>query len=254
MTFSADWLSLREPFDHRARSEALAQAFTAVLPPAPRLLELGGGTGSGVRWLRPLLPDAHFWLLDHDPTLLQRVDPTLATPLLADVGDLAAWPEVDGVTLQALLDLVDLGWLTALADTVATRQIPVLAALSVDGRVGWNPSHPDDAAVQSAFRVHQLGDRGFGESVGIHAAAIFADLLRVRGFEAHMAPADWQIGPADPSMLDAMVTSTATAAAEVAPVGVDVEAWAASRRAAIADGTLSLRVGHLDVLGHPTRS
>lgn len=258
MSFPVPWLRLREPFDHRARSEALGRDFVAALPDTAgpwHLLELAGGLGSGVRWLRGLLSrPARFTLIDHDEALLAHVDPGLATPLRADVRDPGAWPDrVDGVQLQALLDLVDLGFLVELADAVSARRVPVLAGLTVDGRVAFAPAHPDDAAVHAAFRVHQLGDRGFGDSVGPHAAAIFADLLRVRGFTVTEAVADWVVDPGSAVMLRAMVEGTAQAAGEVGPRGVDVGAWAEARLSAIREGRLSLRVGHRDVLGRPGR-
>ncbi|MEM6930721.1 MAG: class I SAM-dependent methyltransferase, partial [Myxococcota bacterium] len=153
MSFSADWLTLREPFDHRARSAALAEGLAASLDAVPvpwRILELGAGTGSGARWLTDRLgAPLSVWALDHDRALLERVPADLATPLHADVRDFGAWPDpLHAVTLQALLDLVDLGFLQQLADALATRRLPVLAALTVDGRVAWDPVHPDDEAVQ----------------------------------------------------------------------------------------------------------
>jgi len=254
MSFSPDWLALREPFDHAARAASLATGLRSALDPGAaewHLLELGGGTGSGVRWLAPRLGrPARFTVLDHDPELLQRVDPALATTRVADVRDLDAWPDrVDAVTLQALLDLVDLDFLVGLADAVTDRGIPLLAALTVDGRVRWSPPHPDDEAVQAAFRVHQLGDRGFGGSVGPFAAPILADLLRCRGYEVELVRADWHIPASATAMLAAMVDGAAQAAGEVGTRGVDVAAWAAWRHARLGP----LTVGHLDLLGRPAR-
>ncbi|MEN0061695.1 MAG: hypothetical protein AAGA48_06060 [Myxococcota bacterium] len=255
MSFSTDWLRMREPFDHRARADLASEFEASLLGAAPwRLLELGGGTGSGIRWLNPRMADAVEWsLLDHDSNLLMEVEG--AHIIQGDVRDVTAWPDrLDGIQVQALLDLTDLDFLVKLADEVAARSIPILAALSVDGRVRWLPKHPDDEAIQAAFRVHQLGDRGFGTSVGPYAAPIFADLLRVRGFEVSVQPADWVIGPQDREMLEAMVESTAQAAQQIDPRGVDAALWARDRLDDIALGRLTLRVGHLDVLGCPERT
>ena len=257
MSFSSSWLALREPHDHAARSVVLAERLAAWVrghharhvPAGPlQLVELAGGTGSGIRWLGPRLPHPQQWqLVDHDPSLLRAVPPDLATPIQHDLRELGTLSlEAHAVSLQALLDLVGLGDLVALADWVSARHAPILAALTVDGRVAWEPADLDDARVQAAFRLHQLGDRGFGASVGIHAAPIFADLLRVRGYTVELAEADWVIGPEHPSMLRAMVDGTAAASdPAVAP------AWAERRRAQIAQGQLALRVGHLDLLALP---
>ena len=52
------WLALRQPADIAARSEALTQAIVARLPrDRPlRILDLGSGTGSNVRYLSSRLP------------------------------------------------------------------------------------------------------------------------------------------------------------------------------------------------------
>ena len=71
--FDERWLALREPCDHAARSGALAARFVEAVGPSPRLVDLGAGTGSNLRYLAPRLPTAQRWLLvDHDPALLRQ--------------------------------------------------------------------------------------------------------------------------------------------------------------------------------------
>ena len=83
--FSADWLALREPADHAARSVDLTRAVLDALPrDRPlRVLDLAAGTGSNLRYLSGAVPErsgrgrARQWLLvDHDPALLARVPKT----------------------------------------------------------------------------------------------------------------------------------------------------------------------------------
>ena len=83
--FSADWLSLREPVDHRSRNQALqaevidylAQIKT-VYPGSLHLTDLGSGTGSNLRALAPHLDALQYWtLVDHDPLLLRAARNTL---------------------------------------------------------------------------------------------------------------------------------------------------------------------------------
>lgn len=77
--FSAEWLSLREPVDHRSRNQALqAQVINylaqikTVYPGSVHLTDLGSGTGSNLRALAPHLNTLQYWtLVDHDPMLLQ---------------------------------------------------------------------------------------------------------------------------------------------------------------------------------------
>jgi SAM-dependent methyltransferase len=69
--FDADWLALREPFDHAARSLHLARRFAERLPARPRLMDLGAGTGSMFRYLAPIIGRGQDWtLVDADAALL----------------------------------------------------------------------------------------------------------------------------------------------------------------------------------------
>jgi SAM-dependent methyltransferase len=69
--FDADWLALREPFDHAARSLRLARRLAERLPARPRLMDLGAGTGSMFRFLAPIIGRGQNWtLVDADAALL----------------------------------------------------------------------------------------------------------------------------------------------------------------------------------------
>ncbi|MGH6901583.1 MAG: SAM-dependent methyltransferase, partial [Geminicoccaceae bacterium] len=69
--FDAAWLALREPCDNAARSAALAGRFAAALGAEPRLVDLGCGAGSNLRYLAPRIRGPQRWrCVDHDPVLL----------------------------------------------------------------------------------------------------------------------------------------------------------------------------------------
>jgi len=85
--FSADWLHLREPFDHAARATV-----TAALDLSGRLarwrkrspgeslavIDLACGHGANLRVLAPSLGGTQHWrLVDHDPALLDAVPDAL---------------------------------------------------------------------------------------------------------------------------------------------------------------------------------
>ncbi|MEO0363163.1 MAG: class I SAM-dependent methyltransferase, partial [Pseudomonadota bacterium] len=67
--FSAEWLTLREAADDRARDAALRDAVAARFDGA-LVADLGGGSGATLRVLGPLMPKARWRILDHDPALL----------------------------------------------------------------------------------------------------------------------------------------------------------------------------------------
>jgi hypothetical protein len=266
-SFSADWLRLREPFDHAARSAPLARRLARLLPDAPRLMELATGLGSGARFLSTHLnTPAHWLLVDHDPQLLSAAQATMdawstARPaqaprsLSVQALDLrAGLPDApcDAVVTQALLDLVSEAWLDDLVAWLRARRVPFLGALSVDGRVHWHEPHPLDAGVQAAFRAHQHLDRGFGASPGVRAASMLADKLRACGFEVVSDTADWHVPPDATDMLTFMVDGTAEAARVTHAVPEAVDAWHAQRLDDVRHQRVSLTVGHLDLLAWPT--
>ena len=262
--FSVEWLRMREPYDHGARSKALAIRFAESLIPGPsRVLELASGLGSGARFLSQFLPETTEWtLVDHDARLLAatRLEMGRSVPglrcstLQHDLHALEDLPfDAHGVSTQALLDLVSEDWLERFADWLAARRVPLLAALSVNGRVEWTPPMASDEKVSAAFRHHQTWDRGFGHSVGVESAERLAGMLSDRGFEVERSETVWHIPAEDNAMVRAMVEGTAHAAEDAAAgIGVAPELiaeWRETRRSQI--GTLSLQVGHFDLLAIP---
>ena len=77
--FSADWLTLREPYDLNARNPTVIDAVAAALEPlsSVQIVDLACGTGSTIRALSPLLPARQNWkLIDNDLGLLARAAAT----------------------------------------------------------------------------------------------------------------------------------------------------------------------------------
>ena len=72
-TFSADWLSLREPCDAAARSRVLARSFLDALPRNALIADLGCGRGANACYLAAQgRRDLRWLLVDADADLLSR--------------------------------------------------------------------------------------------------------------------------------------------------------------------------------------
>lgn len=281
--FSSDWLSRREPFDARARSAALADRLSASLPARPRLLELGAGAGSLFRWLAPRIGRAQAWtLVDADEALLadgfERTAewaiargwkvtspsgalvvhaPGGAWRIEARVVDFGGSPDAlpraghDAVVCSALMDLVSPAWARAFA---ARLTVPFLACLNVDGRDRFIPPRPGDTLIARGFARHMRRDKGFGPAIGQASPAMLARVFDEAGFDVATAPSDWLIPRMATGMLAEMIEGHAAAAAEALPASfARIEAWRAARLSAVAAGTLSLVIGHRDLLAIPKK-
>ncbi|WP_332118299.1 class I SAM-dependent methyltransferase [Azorhizobium caulinodans] len=275
--FSADWLALREPADHRARNGDLAAALSARFGQTTplRVTDIGAGTGSNLRATAPLLGrEQHWTLVDYDPALLAEARRQLRAwaddASEADDGlrltkdgralhvrfreaDLARAPEVIGaqtphlVTASAFFDLVSADWIPRFADVVAQTGADFFTVLTCDGADDWQPPHPDDAAIAAGFHADQARDKGFGPAAGNDATALLAEAFGRLGYQARSAPSPWLLdgtSPADAALIAALAAGTAGAAAESGTVSPDgADAWAQARL-----GARSCRIGHLDLL------
>ncbi|MBV8848590.1 MAG: class I SAM-dependent methyltransferase [Methylobacteriaceae bacterium] len=267
MSFSAEWLALREKYDARARNSSVLDTLIAFLADkhALRVVDLACGTGSTLRAVASKITVSQHWqLVDNNLSLLARASemkPPLGvtfstTPI--DIGyDLEAALDgpVDLVTTSALLDLVSEPWLERLVTEIGARQIPFYAALSYDGRAEMSPPHARDAAILEAVNLHQRGDKGFGPALGSTAAKTAIVGFDSLGYSVVNGTADWVFDRADREIQREVFSGWANAMREVGDMPLaDIVEWLTFRRDEIAAGRSSLRVGHVDFFARPTGS
>lgn len=274
--FSAEWLALREPFDHRARNAQLREAVTAHFAQRDQIaiVDLACGAGSNLRGLAPYLPLRQTWrLVDHDPCLLAAAKDALiawadalecSDPLILLKGDrrvevvfagidLVAAPGsvldygADLVTSAAFFDLVSSAWIRAFCAELARRKQPLYAILTYSGEEVWLPPHPDDVTILSAFHQHQGRDKGFGPAAGPRGALLLREALEAQGYRVAAEPSPWRLTAADYLLVEALADGIAAAAAETgsAPAAM-VANWRDARRRAT-----GCEIGHSDLFAIP---
>jgi len=278
--FSAEWLALREPADHAARSMELTRSVLNALPrDAPwRILDLAAGSGSNLRYLssvfegpthgsaptpseacEPLVgADPRVrpsWLLvDHDAALLAWVarDPHVETRRL-DLSTLDNRGVFAGralVTASALLDLVSEDWVRKLAVRSAEVSAAVLFALSYDGRVVCAPEDPEDEAILWLVNRHQQTDKGFGPALGPRATEVTARCFEALGYQVRRARSDWKVARQSRDLQGQLIDGWAQAATDMAPAReAMINAWRDRRLAHVAAGRSEITVGHEDLGG-----
>ena len=259
MTFSAEWLALREPYDRRARSVDILDKVAAAFAgrPAIAVVDLGCGTGSTVRTVGLRLPARQRWrLVDNDLGLLAQASALAHPPdllieartidLVRDL-ELALDGALDLITTSALLDLVSPDWLERLVVEAAARRLPVYAALTYQGQASLAPAEPFDLEIVAAVNRHQRRDKGLGPALGPEAGLSAVRAFERVGYAVVTGASDWEFAPQDGDIQLEVLSGWAAAAAELGELPqAAIDAWLVRRRALVAAGRSSMRVGHVD--------
>lgn len=274
MTFSADWLALREPADMRARAASLLGKLRLTFADRDEMsvADIGCGTGSTMRSVAAMLPNRQTWrLYDYDAALLDAARARLIkwAQEASEDGDalVLTWygktirvhferidlvsdmhvvmdAAPDLITASALFDLVSPHWIELFAQAAAARRATIYAALTYDGREEWTPPHDADAAMLAAFHSHQKTDKGFGVSAGPDATTHLSRALTKFGYLLQQADSPWRIGADQPALIEALAQGAAQAATETGQVDAALIAeWLAARRHAT-----GCVIGHQDIL------
>jgi len=266
MTFTVQWLALREPYDRRARNADVLATVAATFAgrPAISVVDLGCGTGSTVRAVGPSLPARQHWrLVDNDLGLLAHASALARPPdllieartidLVRDL-ELALDGALDLITTSALIDLVSPEWLERLVVEAAARRLPVYAALTYQGKATLDPAEPFDLEIIAAVNRHQRRDKGFGPALGPEAGLRAVRAFERVGYAVITGASDWEFAPDDRDIQLEVLTGWASAAGELGelPQGA-IDAWLTRRRELVRGGRASMRVGHVDFVATAIR-
>jgi hypothetical protein len=266
----SSWLALREAADAAARSAELTREIADVIrvrlkadttyeEKLVRVLDLGTGTGSNIRYLAPRLPIPQQWLVvDRDPTLLAQVRaPTSGCRIETRCLELGALDDADLfagrhlVTASALLDLVSENWIRRLAAHCRASKAVVLFALTYDGRSRCLPEEPEDDTIRDLLNTHQRrNDKGFGRAAGPDAVECAVRCFADAGYQVRREPSDWVLPPDARDLQRQLIHGWVQAAEEIAPeLSLTIRDWLGRRLAHIAANRSHIIVGHEDIAG-----
>ena len=277
--FSADWLTLRESADKRARNSELAKAVAAwfSLRESIKVVDLGCGTGANLRATSPLLPNKQNWrLIDNDGQLLAAArialrgwaDRSEEIPgglqlfkghavisvhfeqrdIAINPGEIISGTEhfaPDLVTASAFFDLVSPEFIKTLVHAVAKQRAVFYTVLTYNGLQAWTPHRPADNQMAAAFNRHQMRDKGFGVAAGPAAPSHMADQFRLEGYSVQEGESPWLLGRNDRMLISELLQGHAHAVLETKSVDAKtVETWIKVTRTAA-------QIGHTDTFAVP---
>lgn len=282
MSFSSEWLALREPVDHRSRNAALAEKVAAHFAGRPlmRIVDLGCGTGSNLRASYPLYGARQEWLLvDHDPALLIAAREQLEqwaersrpgdgmiqivkggrditvrfaqADLARDVEKVLAG-KPDLVTASALFDLVSAAWAKKLAKGMKAAGAAFYTVLTYNGGDAFVPPHPLDSAVVAAFAAHQQQDKGFGVASGPDGAAMLKRVFAGAGFAVAEADSPWTLTMPDAALGIQLLQGIAQAVGETGRLSeTELGTWLTHRLMRVQHPEGRMVTGHTDTFAVP---
>ncbi len=271
-SFDADWLSLREPADRAARNEEVAARLVrwrgrlgSRKGAALKVVDLGAGTGSALRYLEPRIPGPQDWtLVERDPDLIAEGARRLKRQAsawgyrpadLAQDDLVALVAGADLITGSALLDLCSAAWINRLVAACAQAGAAAWFSLNVTGNKHWSPADPADWLVERAFARDMRRDKGFGPALGPQAGFQAAEAFAQAGYSIALGPSNWRLDAGSAALQRAYLHGYASAAHAQRPdLAGRIANWRADRLRAVAEGRSHIRVGHVDLFAAPPGS
>lgn len=273
--YAPEWLALRERADAPARATELLGPLREFLADAPApgasltVRDLGCGTGSMGRWLAGRLGGGQRWIMnDSDPALLDGIAARMPRQT-ADGGQLEVVPEQCDITRLRAADLVGTSLVTAsaLLDLLTAEEIErmaaactgagcaVLLALSVEGRVEFDPAEPLDAEFEAAFNAHQRRSTGGRRLLGPDAVEAATAAFERHGATVVTRPSPWQLGSGERELTAQWLRGwVAAACAQQPELEAASEDYLRRRLDACGAGALRAVVHHRDLLALPGRA
>jgi len=280
MSFSPEWLRLREPIDHRSRDKVLLAKAAQYLEgkAEPVIYDLGAGAGSNLRGTAEALGQRQRWVLvDYDPELLsasldfltawaEKSRATAAGLELEKGGKLvrvevkrvdlnanpAPWSgqKPDLVTSAALFDLVSEQWIDRFCEALAKDSLALYTTLVHDETAKWSPPHGSDQEMSRAFERDFGKEKGFGPSAGNAAIGYMARKLKSLGYDVELADSPWRLAAEDHDLIEQLADGWANAVRETRAVtDASIQDWLTARKQR---GTNCI-VGHKDLFAVPRR-
>jgi SAM-dependent methyltransferase len=261
------YLDAKRTVDDRALSVRVRDRLLDELPPGPRILEAGAGTGAMVSRLVEWGIEGTYRGVDKSRRVLEHARDRRAAELDAE-------PTVDGFDVAGLdvrfergdalsafdgeradllvassfLDLIPVADAVDAFDAALRSGGLVYAPFTFDGGTIFQPDHPADDAIERAYHEHIDAQPGRDVLAGRHVL----DTLRERdGTLLSVAASDWVVRPRDgayPAQEEAFLATILGFVADAVSGRPDADDWLRARRRQLDAGDLSYVAHQYDFL------
>ena len=282
--FTTTWINLRESYDMLSRSDLLQNLYKNNKMNLKKVIDLGGGNGSFLRWChyKNIVYD-DFLIIDNDETLLKSFYPRtksylsmISLSLIKDnmmsyriqnlknnkdgfitlkkqdfYKSIDTINDYNLVSFSAVSDLLSKKFIKCLFDKV-DKGTNLYFSICFDGRVKWKNKNKHDKYIVSMFNQHQKQEKTTGVALGLDSINFIKNLSKKNDYKIYIADSSWSVDSHDN---DSRVFQKAYLNTIYKPLKKfeltdrDIlEDWLRSKKNDIESKNSNLVVGHKDIL------
>ena len=226
--FSLSWIKSRESYDLVSRSKILTDLYKKNKEVFRNIVDLGGGTGSFLRWCHyKNIEYDKFLITDHDQKLLNRFfimsknyfskeniklyENNVSSYILERKNKqktsiinlrkqeiLKTMESINNynlISFSAISDLLSKDYIKKLLNKI-NRGKYIYFSICFDGRVKWNNSNKYDKYIISMFNKHQLQEKTLGMALGSNSIKIIREMSLKKDYKVTIADSSWVL-PSD---------------------------------------------------------
>ena len=282
--FTTTWINLRESYDMLSRSDLLQNLYKNNKMNLKKVIDLGGGNGSFLRWChyKNIIYD-DFLIIDNDEALLKSFYPRtksylsmMSLSLIKDnmmsyriqnlknnkdgfitlkkqdfYKSIDTINDYNLVSFSAVSDLLSKKFIKCLFDKV-NKGTNLYFSICFDGRVKWKNKNKHDKYIVSMFNQHQKQEKTTGVALGLDSINFIKNLSKKNDYKIYIADSSWSVDSHDN---DSRVFQKAYLNTIYKPLKKyeltdrDIlEDWIRSKKNDIESKNSNLVVGHKDIL------
>ena len=227
--FTTTWINMRESYDMLSRSDLLQNFYKNNKMNLKKVIDLGGGNGSFLRWChyKNIIYD-DFLIIDNDEALLKSFYPrtksylsTISLSLIKDnmmsyriqnlknnkdgfitlkkqdfYKSIDIINDYNLVSFSAVSDLLSKKFIKCLFDKV-NKGTNLYFSICFDGRVKWKNKNKHDKYIVSMFNQHQKQEKTTGVALGLNSINFIKNLSKKNDYKIYIADSSWSVDSQD---------------------------------------------------------